>query len=190
MVCSGVESRKTRRVALLQTKDSWGAKFKKAFIGGIAVVLIAGFAIKILQYVNEITLPLALLFRKYIGNVFGLEAMVGLSVILAIGFSISFIGRILPIPVFKQIRKIRETVDRVSDRGQIVEVTWGQNKLLGYTAWNTLDERGDYVLVFIPTSPVPATGITVAVNKINIRPADITPKEYLSIIVSGGMMKG
>ena len=102
----------------MTTKESFGTKLKKALIGGIAIVLIVGFTVKIFQYIGEITSPLARLLQRYIGDIFGLEAVVGLLVIITAGFSMDFIGRILPIPILKHIKKIRETVDRVSDKGQ------------------------------------------------------------------------
>lgn len=49
------------------------------------------------------------------------------------------------------------------------------------------DIEGDYVAVFIPSTPTPFTGFVVIVNKEDIYPTDITIEEAIKFLVSGGI---
>ncbi|MFH2056959.1 MAG: DUF502 domain-containing protein [bacterium] len=47
--------------------------------------------------------------------------------------------------------------------------------------------EGDYVAVFIPSTPTPFTGFVVIVNKEDVHPTDITIEEAIKFLVSGGI---
>jgi uncharacterized membrane protein len=47
--------------------------------------------------------------------------------------------------------------------------------------------EGDYVAVFIPSTPTPFTGFVVMVRKDDIHPTDITIEEAIKFLVSGGI---
>ena len=49
-------------------------------------------------------------------------------------------------------------------------------------------EEGNYVSVFIPSTPTPFTGYVVMVKKEEVYPADISVEEAIKFIVSGGII--
>ena len=47
--------------------------------------------------------------------------------------------------------------------------------------------EGDYVAVFIPSTPTPFTGFVVIVRREDVHPTDITIEEAIKFLVSGGI---
>ncbi|MCK4857179.1 MAG: hypothetical protein KAT58_04350, partial [candidate division Zixibacteria bacterium] len=47
--------------------------------------------------------------------------------------------------------------------------------------------KGEWVAVFLPSTPTPFTGFVVMVNKKDIIPTDITIEEAIKFLVSGGI---
>lgn len=51
------------------------------------------------------------------------------------------------------------------------------------------EKPGDYVAVFVPSTPTPFTGFTVLVKKEEVVPIDISVEEAVGFVVSGGIVR-
>ena len=108
---------------------------------------------------------------------------------------------ITTVPVFKQVYPyVKQVVDFLfSDDKQIqfsrvvlVEYPrkgiWTMGLLTGETMESIAKEAGDAVTVFIPSSPVPATGYTITVPRNEVVDLPISVEEAIRFTVSGGVL--
>ncbi len=110
-------------------------------------------------------------------------------------------GVITTVPVFKQVYPhVKQVVDFLfSDEKQIqfsrvvlVEYPrkgiWTIGLLTGETMASIAKESGDAVTVFIPSSPVPATGYTITVPRSDVVDLPISVEEAIRFTISGGVL--
>ncbi len=110
-------------------------------------------------------------------------------------------GVITTVPVFKQVYPhVKQVVDFLfSDDKQIrfsrvvlVEYPrkgiWTIGLLTGETMRSIRSESGDAVTVFIPSSPVPATGYTITIPRNDVVDLPISVEEAIRFTVSGGVL--
>ncbi len=67
-----------------------------------------------------------------------------------------------------------------------VEGTYAMGFLTSHRTWE--GPEGEYVSVFVPTTPNPTSGWYLLVPRRRLIPLDISPEEGLKIIISGGMV--
>lgn len=110
-------------------------------------------------------------------------------------------GVITTVPVFKQVYPhVKQVVDFLfSDDKQIrfsrvvlVEYPrkgiWTIGLLTGETMRSIRTESGDAVTVFVPSSPVPATGYTITIPRKDVVDLPISVEEAIRFTVSGGVL--
>ena len=110
-------------------------------------------------------------------------------------------GVITTVPVFKQVYPhVKQVVDFLfSDDKQIrfsrvvlVEYPrkgiWTIGLLTGETMRSIRTKSGDAVTVFIPSSPVPATGYTITIPRKDVVDLPISVEEAIRFTVSGGVL--
>ena len=110
-------------------------------------------------------------------------------------------GVITTVPVFKQVYPhVKQVVDFLfSDEKQIkfsrvvlVEYPrkgiWTIGLLTGETMESIARKSGDAVTVFIPSSPVPATGYTITVPRDDVVDLPISVEEAIRFTISGGVL--
>ncbi len=110
-------------------------------------------------------------------------------------------GVISTVPVFKQVYPhVKQIVDFLfSDEKQIqfsrvvlVEYPrrgiWTIGLLTGETMASIVKKSGDAVTVFIPSSPVPATGYTITVPRGEVVDLPISVEEAIRFTISGGVL--
>ena len=110
-------------------------------------------------------------------------------------------GVITTVPVFKQVYPhVKQVVDFLfSDDRQmqfsrvvLVEYPrkgiWAIGLLTGDTMRSIANQSGDAVTVFIPSSPVPATGYTITVPRGDTIDLPISVEEAMRFTISGGVL--
>ncbi len=110
-------------------------------------------------------------------------------------------GVITTVPVFKQVYPhVKQVVDFLfSDDKQIrfsrvvlVEYPrkgiWTIGLLTGETMRSIRTESGDAVTIFIPSSPVPATGYTITIPRKDVVDLPISVEEAIRFTISGGVL--
>lgn len=110
-------------------------------------------------------------------------------------------GLITAVPVFKQVYPhIKQVVDFLFSDEQKIKFNrvvlieyprkgiWSIGLMTGDTMKSITSESGDAVTVFIPSSPMPATGYTITVPKKDLIDMPITVEEAMRFTISAGVL--
>ncbi|MCH8823879.1 MAG: DUF502 domain-containing protein [Planctomycetes bacterium] len=110
-------------------------------------------------------------------------------------------GLIVAVPIFKQVYPhIKQVVDFLFSDEQkakfnrvvLIEYPrkgiWSIGLMTGDTMKSITKESGDAVTVFIPSSPMPATGYTITVPKKDLIDMPITVEEAMRFTISAGVL--
>jgi hypothetical protein len=124
-------------------------------------------------------------------NELALYAKIPLGIVLLVG-----IGAIINSLMRRDHHFLRKltSIGRLSENLLSADVVmievFPERFFLGFTNGETLARPShDLVPVFIPNTPVPFTGFTLLVEKKSVRQIDLTPKEALQILFSGGFVR-
>ncbi len=110
-------------------------------------------------------------------------------------------GVITTVPVFKQVYPhVKQVVDFLFSDDQQMQFSrvvlvqyprkgiWAIGLLTGNTMRSIATQSGDAVTVFIPSSPVPATGYTITVPRGDTIDLPISVEEAMRFTISGGVL--
>ncbi len=189
---------------------------RKYFISGLVIFLPIALTVYLFYLAISFTDKF---FREFFeklgfsfGDFYGLSIIIGISIIILIGFiTTNFLGRkihgffemiVLKLPFFKQVYPaVKEMAiflfarERLSSFKQVVFVEYPRKGIytMGFLTNDSSKEICDNVgkelcNVFVPSSPSPLTGFTILVPKKEIIYTQIKIEDAFKFIVSGGVV--
>ena len=189
---------------------------RKYFISGLVVFLPIALTIYLFFLAIDFTDTFfGKLFAKFglgLGNFRGLSILVGIYIIILIGFvTTNFLGKkihdfferiVLKLPFFKQVYPALKEMaiflfarDRIASFKQVVLIEYPRKGIyaMGFLTNDTAKEFNSHIKaelcnVFIPSSPGPLTGFTILVPKKEIIHTHISIEDAFKFIVSGGVV--
>ncbi len=188
------------------------SKLKRYFLSGILVTVPLIITYQILKFLLEsidgILSPLVLKALGY--TIPGLGIVVLLLIILLVGvLTRGVLGRqfinswerfLIRVPLVRTIYVASKQL--LTSIAEPRELTYQRVVLIPYprkdiycfafagskVELDKAESPGDYVAVFVPSTPTPFTGFTVLVKKEEVVPIDISVEEAVRFVVSGGIV--
>lgn len=191
-------------------------KIRKYFISGLIVFLPIALTIYLFYLAIAFTDNF---FREFFekfgfgfGEYYGLSIIIGISIIILIGFiTTNFLGRkihgfferiVLKLPFFKQVYPALKEMavflfarERLASFKQVVLVEYPRKGIytMGFLTNDSSKEVCDSIgkelcNVFVPSSPGPLTGFTILIPKKEIIYTKISIEDAFKFIVSGGVV--
>ena len=121
---------------------------------------------------------------------------IGIIILVILGVAINIISKKVSdsgnenkFSFFREIVIMKNLSENLLKNGrfEVVYVKLADNiKVIGFTT-GKVDSRTGKVFVFIPTTPVVSTGITILVDLENIEHSDWTSREALLTVITGGL---
>lgn len=188
------------------------SSLKKYFISGILVIVPLIITYQVLKFllgsIDGILAPL----MSYLGyNIPGLGILVMLLLILLAGvLTRGMIGRqlvhtwerlLVRLPlvrtVYSSSKQLLSSLYEPRDHKfrRVVIIPYPRHGMYCFAfagsdiSLDATNEPGEYVAVFVPSTPTPFTGFTLMVKKEEVFPIDISVEESIKFVVSGGVVR-
>ena len=192
-------------------------RLRNAFLTGLIVLLPLLVSVWVFfAFAQELDSFFQPVLRPLLGrSIPGLGFILGILLILAVGILTPYyMGRRIQTTLDRMMMRIpflrgiysttRQVIDVVRASGQtsfkqavLVEYPRRGLYMLGFitadAGFGSLeknqDNPGNFVYVFIPTTPNPTSGFLVAVPRKDLIPLDISPEDALKLVVSAGLLQ-
>jgi uncharacterized membrane protein len=194
-------------------RSRFRSKLKRYFLSGILVIVPLIITYLVLKFllgsIDGILSPL--LIETFGYRIPGLGIVVLLLIILLVGiltrgvlgrqFLITWEKILVQVPLVRTIYVASKQL--LASISEPRELTYQRVVLVAYPSkdiysfafagseveLDNASDPGNYVAVFVPSTPTPFTGFTVLVKKADVVPIDISVEEAIRFVVSGGIVK-